>query len=147
MSPYLQMTVNSHPNQYVVKYSDDTAILSVLPRDSSISSHCAGFEKFDKWYIEHHLSINVGKNTRKWFWTLDQLLDHSPISTKGENIKQVSYKYLGFYIINMLNWQTPIKHLLEDSPAPSLLTGYANICNQQKHDDLLQSEHCVGPAF
>lgn len=103
-SPYLQA------NQHVIKYSDDTAILSLLTHDSDISSQWAGIDTFVEGCNEHHLRFNV-KKTEEMVFDPPSIGDHSPISINGENIKQVSYKYLGVYIDNMLSWQIHISNI------------------------------------
>lgn len=106
--------VSSQPNQHVVKFSDDTAILSLLTIDSGISRHCAKLDTFVDWCNEHHLSINVKKTKQKQRMVFDsRSTGHlSPISINSENIKQVySYKYPGVYIDNIFIWQTHVSNI------------------------------------
>ena len=108
---YTDDCVSSHPNQFLVKFSDDTVILSLLKSDSNILSHTAGVDKFIDWCDQHHLKVNVNK-TEEVIIDPRSIGDHSMISVHDHNIKQVSsYKYLGVQIDQDLSWHTHVTTL------------------------------------
>ena len=100
------MTVSCEPNQH--NFSDDTVILSLLTKNTNISVHRAGVDKFVNWCNQHQLHINTKK-------TLEMLVDprsvgdQSTVTIHGTDIKQVtSFKYLGVYIDSDLSWHTHV---------------------------------------
>ncbi len=43
----------------IIKYSDDTALLSLLTRDTDVSIYKLEMEEVAKWCEEHSLLLNV----------------------------------------------------------------------------------------
>ena len=72
------MTVSSEPNQYVVKYSDDTAILSLLTKSSNSSVHRDAMDRFVDWCDNQNIQINTCK-------TAKILFDPKSIDEKGSS--------------------------------------------------------------
>ena len=113
---YTDNCVSSNPNQYVLKFSDDTVILSLLKSSSNIVSHTSGVDKFIEWCDQHHLKINVNK-TEEVIVDPRSIGDHSMITVHDHNIKQVSsYKYLGVQIDKDLSWHTHVTTMCSKIP-------------------------------
>ena len=51
-----------HRNNYVVQFSDKTAVLGLLNKGSDTNGYRAAIEGFVRWCDEHHLQLNVKKN-------------------------------------------------------------------------------------
>ena len=108
---YTNDCVSSQPNQYVIKFSDDTVILSLLTSESTISSHTTGVDRFVGWCDEHYLQINT-KKTEEIMMDPRSIGDHTVITIHGHDIKQVtSYKYLGVQIDCEMSWHTHVTSL------------------------------------
>ena len=108
---YTDDCVSSNPNQFVIKFSDDTVILSLLKSNSNIDSHTSGVDNFTEWCDQHHLRINVNK-TQEIIVDPRSIGDHSMIAVHDHNIEQVSsYKYLGVQIDKDLSWHTHVTTL------------------------------------
>ena len=70
-SPFLfTLCTKARANQYVVKFSDDTAILSLLTDNPG--SHKAAVGTFVDWWDAHKLPINTTKTVE--IWTPNQLV-------------------------------------------------------------------------
>ena len=105
---YTNDCVSSYPNQYVVKFSDDTVILSLLTSKSNLLSHTAGVDRFAEWCGLNHLMINT-KKTEEIIIDPRSIGDHTVISVNSNNISQVSsYKYLGVHIDQDMRWHTHV---------------------------------------
>ncbi|KAF7645594.1 hypothetical protein LDENG_00201460 [Lucifuga dentata] len=84
-------------NNYTVKFSDDTIILSLL---SSADSPLAYYKitDFVNWYDHHHLILNVSK-TDDMIADPREVGDHEPVIIRDSTIMQVcSYEYLGYIL-------------------------------------------------
>ena len=57
---YTNECVSKHPHNYIVKFSDDTAILSLLYQDTAF--YHSEIKQFVDWCDAHHLVVNVTKN-------------------------------------------------------------------------------------
>lgn len=96
--------VSSHAGNFIFKFSDDTAILSLLHKDSDPSGDHSEIKNFEQWCDANKLILNVRKMEEIVF-DPRAVGAHSPV-IEDTQIKQVcSYKYLGIYIDNMLTWQ------------------------------------------
>ncbi|XDV36635.1 hypothetical protein PO909_006381 [Leuciscus waleckii] len=105
---YTNDCITFEPNQYIVKFSDDTVLLSLLTKGNNINIHQVAIDKFVDWCDSHQLHINTIK-------TMEMLVDprsagdRSPVVIHGHDIKQVtSFKYLGVSIDNDLSWRTHV---------------------------------------
>ena len=79
-----------HPNNYMVRFADDTVLLNLLHKDMDPSVYQDEIDLFIKWCDTNHLILNV----------------------KNQEITQVSsYKYLGVNIDHLLCWKTHIDNL------------------------------------
>ncbi len=65
---YTHDCVSVEPNQYIVKSSDDTVLLSLLTKNSNVNTHYAAVENLVAWCDAHTLQISI----RLWkcCWTL-----------------------------------------------------------------------------
>jgi len=61
---YTNECVSKHPHNYIVKFSDDTAILSLLYQDQNRVSYHSEIKQFVDWCDAHHLMVNVTKTKR-----------------------------------------------------------------------------------
>ena len=103
---YTNDCFSSEPNQHIVQFSDDSVILSLLTKNTNISVHRAGVDKFVNWCNQLHI------NTKK---ALEMLVDprsvgdQSTVTIHGADIKQVtSFKYLGVHIDSDLSWRAHV---------------------------------------
>ena len=83
------MTVSSEPNQYVVKYSDDMAILSLLTKNSNSSVHRDAMDRFVDWCDNQKIQINTCK-TAKILFDPKSIDDQSPMTIHGNSINEVT---------------------------------------------------------
>lgn len=91
---YTNDCTSSYPSTFIVKFSDDTAILGLM----DISSYTLEVKKFVQWCEDHHLIVNT-KKTEEIIFDPGHLGDHSTLLVHNGCITQVhSYKYLGVYI-------------------------------------------------
>lgn len=103
---YTNDSVSSQPNQRVIMYSNDTAILSLLTGNSD--SHKVTVDGFVDWCNTHRLYINTSK-TVELIFDPRSVGHSSPVSMHGKVIQQVtSVKYLGVHIDSDLTWHTHV---------------------------------------
>ena len=96
-------------NQYVIKFSDDTVILSLLTSSSGILSHTTGVDRFVSWCDENYVMINTDK-TEEIIVDPRSIGDHTVLNIHNSSIKQVSsYKYLGVQIDQNMSWHTHVE--------------------------------------
>ncbi len=89
-----------------MKFSDDTAILSLLEKNSDISVYHSEIENFVSWCENNQLFLNV-KKTVEMVFDPRGVGDHRPEVIHDEAISQVtSFKNLGVFIDNSLTWST-----------------------------------------
>ena len=97
------------PNNHMVKFADDTVLLSLVHKDMDPSVYQDEIDLFIKWCDINHLILNVTK-TQEMVLDPRQVTDHEPVVIKNQEITQVSsYKYLGVHIDNLLCWKTPVQ--------------------------------------
>ncbi len=97
-----------HPSTFIVKFSDDTAILGLMDMDMDLSSYTLEVKTFVQWCEDHHLIVNT-KKTEEMIFDPGHLGDHSPLLVHNSCITQVhSYKYLGVYIDCKLSWNVHV---------------------------------------
>ena len=108
---YTNDCVSSEPNQFTVKFSDDTVILSLHTKHTNLSVHQLAVDKFVNWCDAHSLLINTTK-------TVEMLLDprsmgdQSPVAVHGQDIVQVkTFRYLGVHVDSDLSWGTQVANV------------------------------------
>ena len=95
---YTNDCTSSSTNNYIITFSDDSAILSLLHVDSDISMCTSEIESFVHW-CDNHLKLNVSKTQEMIFDAKCIVADHLPVVSHGEEIAQISqYKYLGVHL-------------------------------------------------
>ena len=106
---YTNDCTSSSTNNYIIKCSDDLAILSLLHADSDISMYTSEIESFVHWCDNNHLKLNVSKTQEMIFDAKFIVADHFPVVIHGEEIAQIGqYKYLGVHIDNKLSWNVHV---------------------------------------
>ena len=96
---------------FLIKCSDDTAILILLNRKDSASHYFSEVDRFVGWCDNKSLILN-GTKTVEMIIDPRSVGDHSPVMIHGNIIAQVpSYKYLGVYIDNSLCWSFHVNNL------------------------------------
>ena len=60
---YTNDCTSSSSKNYIIKFSDDSAILSLLHADSDISMYTSDIESFVRWCDNNHLKLNISKIT------------------------------------------------------------------------------------
>ena len=99
------------PNNYIITFSDDTAILALLDKDRDLADYFLEVQSFVKWCDDNHLVLNV-KKTQEMVFDPKSIGDHRPVVIHDSTISQVSsYKYLGIWIDNSLTWNTHVDSL------------------------------------
>lgn len=101
--------ITSHTeNQYIVKFSDDTAILGLMLTNFDAQVYKSTIQNFVQWCDKHHLILNT-KKTEEMVFDPKSLGDHSPVVIHGHAIAQVdSYRYLGIHMDNKLVWKVHV---------------------------------------
>ncbi len=85
-------------NNYVIEFSDDTAILGVMYDTSDTAVYEHEIQNFVHWCNKHFLILSIMK-TKK-------------METTHQNIAQVdSYRYLGIHIDNNLTWRAQVENV------------------------------------
>lgn len=108
---YTNECVSTHPHNYIVKFSDDTAILGLLHRDQDTESYHSEIKQFVDWCDAHHLVVNVRK-TQEMIFDPRVVSNTNPVRIHNTPICQVSsYKYLGVFMDSSLTWQVHIESL------------------------------------
>ena len=65
---------SSSTNNYIIKFSDDSAILSLLHANSDISMYTSEIESFVHWCDINHLKLNISKTQEMIFFMRNALL-------------------------------------------------------------------------
>ncbi|XP_034005935.1 probable serine/threonine-protein kinase clkA [Trematomus bernacchii] len=76
-----------HPENYIIKFSDDTAILGLMHKGSSSSAYHSEIERFVQWCDFNHLVLNV-KKTEEMVWDPKAVGDLRPVVIHNEPITQ-----------------------------------------------------------
>ena len=105
---------SQHENRHIIKFADDSIILSLL--HGSETDHGPVLDDFIAWCDSSHLHLNVTK-------TKDMVIDfrRNPLpalttTIKGQAVEVVeSYKYLGSWIDNKLNFNRNTEHICKKS--------------------------------
>ncbi len=89
---------------FIVKFSDDTAILSLLYENTDLSVYFSEVSRFVEWCDLNNLILNT-KKTEEMIFDPRSIGDHTPVFIHETSIKQVSsYKYLGIHMDDKLSW-------------------------------------------
>jgi len=98
---------SKHSKNYIFKYSDDTAILSLLDVDDNIGDvYLPEISQFVQWCDKNDLIINI-KKTEEIIFDPKGIGDHHQVVIHNQNITQTqTFKYLGVYIDKSLTWKT-----------------------------------------
>ena len=70
---YTNDCTSSSTNNYIITFSDDSAILSLLHADSDVSMYTSEIESFVHWCDNNYLKLNVSK-TQEMIFMLNVLL-------------------------------------------------------------------------
>ncbi len=98
-------------NNYMIKFSDDTAILGLISGTSDVTTYKHEVQNFVQWCDKHFLSINT-KKTVEMMFDPKSIGDHLPVVINGQNIVQVdSCRYLGIHIDNKLTWSVQVENV------------------------------------
>ncbi len=98
-------------NNYIIKFSDDTAILGLLKKIRDLSEYFSEIGRFVNWCEDNHLALNVDK-TKEMVFDPRGVGDHRPVIIHNQTITQVpSYKYLGVFFDNSLTWNVHVDNL------------------------------------
>ena len=102
-----------HPNNYMVKFADDTVLLSLL-HNMDPSVYQDEIDLFIKWCDTNHLILNVTK-TQEMVLDPRQVTDHEPVVIKNQDqgSPKDPHMYLGVHIDNLFCWKTHIDNLLQ----------------------------------
>ena len=73
---YTNDCTSSSTNNYIIKFSDDSAILSLLHADSDISMYTSEIESFVHWCDNNHLKLNVS-NTQEMIFDAKCIVIHA----------------------------------------------------------------------
>ena len=110
---YTNDCVSSGPNQYIIKFSDDTVILSLLSKNDNdkVNSHQTAIDTFVDWCDSHLLHINT-KKTVEMVVDPKSLCGQGAVAVHGQAIEQVkTFKYLGVHIDSDLSWHTQVTNV------------------------------------
>ncbi len=101
---------NDQPNNFVIKFSDDTVILCLLRVDSPSAYHKV-IDEFQVWCEKNQLALNVTK-TKELVFDPRGVCVNKPIVIGECEIEQVvSYKYLGVILDDQLKWSEHVDSL------------------------------------
>ena len=102
---------SSQPNNFIIKFSDDTVILSLLRGADCPSGYFREIDHFKAWCENNHLLLNATK-TKEMVFDPKAVRVHNPANIGDMQIEQVcSYKYLGIQMDNMLKWNVHVDYL------------------------------------
>ena len=103
---YTDSCRSTHPNTLFLKFSDDTAIISLLKDPTSVQNYSLAVQWFATWCSENFLQLNVNKTKEL---CIDFRRKHedapAPPLINGMHVERVNeYKYLGVTIDNKINF-------------------------------------------
>ncbi len=85
---YTNKCARIYPENYIIKFSDDTVILSLMRRARSPSVYHSEVERFVHWCVENDLVLNV-KKTEEMVSDPRGMGDHQLVVIHSEPITQV----------------------------------------------------------
>ena len=129
-----------HPNNSIFKFADDTAIVSLLHKDTDSCVYHNEINAFIKWCDKNRLILNVLK-TQEMVFDPRQVILHEPVVIKDQTINQVTtYKYLGVHVDNLFSWKAHIDNLCSKLQQRLCFLRRLRLwCQQSDHANLLQS--------
>ncbi|PIK55917.1 hypothetical protein BSL78_07187 [Apostichopus japonicus] len=93
----------------IIKYADDTVLTGLLYNNDS-SAFVSEVQKFVAWCKSNSLMLNINKTKELVFDFRKGNIVHDHVIIDGNVVERVeSYKYLGTYIDNKLNWNVHTK--------------------------------------
>ena len=100
---------------HLQKFSDDSSIVGCISEDRE--DECRGVvEDFVRWAEGNHLQLNIGKTKELVVDFRRKTKPPTPITIQGVEIEMVdSYKFLGVYINNKLDWSDNTEALYRKS--------------------------------
>lgn len=102
---------NYHQNNFIIKFSDDTAILSLLMQDSDISGYQEEIDRVVRWCDSNKLVLNATK-TKEIIFDPKSIGNHTVVTLNGEAVEQVAtFKYLGILFDSDLKWGQQVEFL------------------------------------
>ena len=102
---------NHHSNNHIIKFSDDTVILSLLTEDSDASVYQSEIDRAVLWCESNNLVLN-GSKTKEIIFDPRSIGNHDLVNLNGEPVEQVStYKYLGVVFDCQLKWVQHVEFL------------------------------------
>ena len=108
---YTSDCVSNFENCHVLKYADDSVIIGNIT-NNDISTYVQQVEKFKHWCGTNFLNLNVKKTMEMVFDFRKVRNAHDALSINDESVRFVeSYKYLGVYIDDRLNFAENVHNL------------------------------------
>ena len=106
---YMNDCRNQYTNYYMMKFSDDTAILSLLTKDLDIAVYESQIEKVVQWCEGQNLMLNV-KKTKEMVFDPRSDDDHSPVWINGESwaCSNIQVFTLIFSYIGLIKWSMSV---------------------------------------
>ncbi len=98
-------------NTYILKFSDDTVLLSLLGSEDDSSMHQCCTDKLVEWCERNALIINE-KKAKEIIFGFSGYRHHKQVTIHNIQIEQLSsYKYVGVYVDAALSWSAHIDYL------------------------------------
>ena len=108
---YTNSCKSKHSELYVIKFSDDTALLSLLYTHSDTTVYHTEVQRIVSWCDGHNLILNATK-TKEMVFHPRSVGDHKIVSIKGQLVKQVTqFKYLGITLDCKLQWSFHVEYV------------------------------------
>ncbi len=103
-SLYTQDCTATHRSNVIVKFADDTTVISLITDDDEMA-YREEVSTLTKWCQENHVSLNINKNKELVVDYRRQSREHKPISIDKTPVDWVnSFKFLGVHITEDLTW-------------------------------------------
>uniref|UniRef100_A0A3P9KDL8 Reverse transcriptase domain-containing protein n=1 Tax=Oryzias latipes TaxID=8090 RepID=A0A3P9KDL8_ORYLA len=108
---YTNSCQSSHTQNKIIKFSDDTIIISLLSVADNPSIYFDEVKHFNKWCEDHSLLLNTTK-TKEIIFDPKGVTSHRPLAIGSSQIEAVnSIKYLGVWIDNQMKWTVHVDYL------------------------------------